>query len=229
MAKKRKGKYPNLDKGKNLKRRADYIEPDYVNGIKGEDGEYVIRPLTEEEKSWLNDFYGETIAVSDRYLNPTEQMMEYMKKKSNIKKEIKDIKKEKSYKSKKQSDKDSKIKSLLSKIDDIEEKLDQLRLEYGVLYPTCDEHRELYNENNSRNFCLYNNRKARGMLLELTDATLDTFLAEYWDVLSSFGYDAQDAFLESVEERLRAEGFLGEEPQYLSKASSDTDDTGKDK
>ena len=226
MAKKRKGKYPNLDKGKNLKTRADYIEPDYVNGVKDSKGEYVIRPLTNEEKTWLNQFYGEYIAVSDRYLNPTPEIEELMNEKSKLKKENKKIKKEKGYTNKAQAESDSKIKFNLKRISYIEEALDFLREEAGVLYPTCDEQRALYGVNNTRNACLFNNRKARGMLLELTEFTVDSFVAQYWDILSSFEYDSQDAIIDIVEERLREQGYLGKEAEYFGNAGSDTDDSG---
>ena len=226
MAKRRKGKFPNLNAGQNLKSRTDYIEPDYVNGVKNQHGEEVIRPLTEEVTAWLDKFYGETVATSDKQLNPTDEIMGYMKQKAECRKEVAKLKKEHKQ-NKRKIKEDTRIQFLEAKIISIENCLDFLREEQGVFYPTCEEQRGLYNENNSRNFCLYNNRKSRGMLLELTTETVDTFTETYWNVLSSFGYDAEDALIEIVEERMRAQGLLKDsDSENLSDTSSDTDDSG---
>lgn len=222
MAKRRKGKYPNLDPSQNTKSRTDYIEPDYVNGVKNSKGQEVIRPLNEEEKVWLNQFYGEYVAMSDRELNPTEQIMVYMKEKAKHKKKVAKIRRETKKKT------NSEIEHHLRKVEEIEKALDFLRKEAGVFHPTCEEQRDLYNINNTRYSCVYNNRKARGMLLDLTTETYDAFIGNFWDILASFDYDSQDALIEIVEERLRAEGFLGEETpaENFADTSSDSDDHG---
>lgn len=59
MSRRKKTKYPNLNPGLNLKKRTEIIETDYVNGVRNEKGELVIRPLTDEEKAWLDKFYKE--------------------------------------------------------------------------------------------------------------------------------------------------------------------------
>ena len=205
MAKKRKGKYPNLNPSQNTLSRQDYIETDYVDGVFDEKGNELIRPLTKEEKEWLNKFYGEYVAFSDRQLNPTPEIMEYMEKKSEFKKKIAKIRRETG------KTENEQIRFYQRKIDEIEAALDFLRTAEGVFHPTCQEQRDLYSINNSRNFCVYNNRKARGMLLELTTETYDSFVATFWDILATFNYDSQDALIDIVEERLREQGFLGEE------------------
>lgn len=58
-----KYKYPALKRDLNLKSRRYYIEADYVDGVRNENDELVIRPLTEDEKAWLNKFYEETIVT----------------------------------------------------------------------------------------------------------------------------------------------------------------------
>jgi len=221
MAKKRKGKYPNLDPSQNTKSRTDYIEADYVDGVYGDKGEELIRPLTEEEKTWLNNFYGEYVAVSDRQLNPTPEIMEYMKEKSECKKEIAKIRRTQKIKT------NPRIVFLQNRIDSIEGALDFLREEAGVFHATCDEQRELYSVNNSRNFCVYNNRKARGMLLEMTTETADNFTAKFWDILASFDHDSQDALIDIVEQRLRAQGFLGSEEAEAEDSTDTSSDTNK--
>lgn len=218
MAKKRKGKYPNLDPSQNTKSRTDYIDTEYINGVTDVHGEEVIRPLNAEEKAWLNKFYGEYVAVSDRQLNPSDEIMEYMKQKSECKKRIAKIRKETKVKE------NQEIVFLLSKIEEIEKALDFLRKEADVFHPTCEEQRELYNTNNTRNFCVYNNLKARGMLIDLTTETIDSFVANYWDVLLGFDYDSQDRLIEVVEDKLRAEGYLPakRDPEDFSDTSTDS-------
>lgn len=225
MAKKRKGKYPNLDRSQNTKTRTDYIETSYVDGVFDDQGNELIRGLTDDEKEWLNKFYGEFVANSDRQLNPTPEIMKYMEQKSECKKKIAKIRRTEKVKT------SPKIAFLQNKIREIEASLDFLREEAGVFHATCDEQRALYNVNNSRNYCVYNNRKARGMLIDLTPENCDTFIANFWDTLAGFNHDSQDALIDIVEERLREEGFLGEESpaEDFTETSSDADDSGYEK
>jgi len=57
-------KYPALRRDLNTKTRHYYIEPEYINGVVNAEGEQVIRPLTDKEKTWLNKFYEEYIVTS---------------------------------------------------------------------------------------------------------------------------------------------------------------------
>lgn len=58
-------KYPNLNPKYNLKLRRDYINTHYVNGVKSVTGKGEgIRGLNDEEKEWLNKFYGEYVNAS---------------------------------------------------------------------------------------------------------------------------------------------------------------------
>ena len=59
-----KVKNPALKRQYNLKVRRDYIEPDYIDGVYNDNGELLIRALTDEEKEWLNKFYEETVCAS---------------------------------------------------------------------------------------------------------------------------------------------------------------------
>jgi len=65
VAKKKRKRWDNLKRNRNLKHRRDYIETHYIDGMgsitgKGEG----IRPLTAEEKDWLDKFYGEYVNAS---------------------------------------------------------------------------------------------------------------------------------------------------------------------
>jgi len=61
MSRRSKIKYPALRREYNTKSRHFFIETDYINGVKNDHGRQVLRPLTEEEKEWLNKFYDETV------------------------------------------------------------------------------------------------------------------------------------------------------------------------
>lgn len=53
-------KFPALELRTNTMTRQEYMDAHrYMNGVKNPKGEEVIRPLTEEEKEWLNKFYSE--------------------------------------------------------------------------------------------------------------------------------------------------------------------------
>lgn len=64
--KRKKPKRRYLDRKLNLKGRRDYIETFYVDGIKDSDGNYALRPLNEEEKDWLNQYYKEVVNADRR-------------------------------------------------------------------------------------------------------------------------------------------------------------------
>ena len=215
MSKRSKLKYPNLDKSVNTKSRSDFIETDYIDGVKNADGELVIRPMNDKEKAWLNQWYGEHVIASSKNLNPTPEIQEYSDKKSQLKKDIAKERKDKKVKTSK------KIKFMQNKIIEIEECLDFLREEAGVFYPKSEDQREIFRENNHRNACIYNNLKSRGMLLELTEETYDIFIGEYWEALAAItGEDSQDKLIRDVEDKLRG--------TFLPHKLTDPDDESND-
>lgn len=76
MAKKKKrGRWDNLKKKKNLKLRQDYMDVHFINGVASITGEgQGLRPLTEEEKDWYNSFYGEYYNASVNHDSYNDQM-----------------------------------------------------------------------------------------------------------------------------------------------------------
>ena len=57
-------KYPALDVKYNLPHRTDFLDCPYVNGVRNNAGDIVIRGLTEAEKEFLNKFNAETVVTS---------------------------------------------------------------------------------------------------------------------------------------------------------------------
>ena len=78
---KRRQKYNFLDKKGTTKTRQDYIETDYVNGVKNENGELVIRALSADEKEWLSQFISET---EHGNVNKTKQIKELVQERKAI-------------------------------------------------------------------------------------------------------------------------------------------------
>ena len=133
--------------------RQDYIEPDYVNGVKGSDGEIVIRPLNEEEKDFLNSYYEEVIGANflhDPELKRLNASLKPFKKRTELtpteKREYKKL--QKAY---------------------------HKRANEVLLFPDHEDQKKLYGENNARNRCLFNRTKSIGILDELNDSTYDEF------------------------------------------------------
>jgi hypothetical protein len=52
-----------------LKTRIEYMDVEYINGIYDEFGNQVMRPLTPEEKDWLDKFYKEYYCASFNHEN----------------------------------------------------------------------------------------------------------------------------------------------------------------
>ena len=146
-------KHPALQKKYNLKMRQDYIEPDYVNGTFNSDGEMVIRPLNNEEKTFLNAFYEEVIGANflhDCSLRKLHSQMKPLKAKDHLDEDEADM-----------------LKTLQK---EYYERADEV-----LLYSDQEDQKKLYGENNARNRCIFNRTKSMGILDELNDATYDEF------------------------------------------------------
>lgn len=180
MTKRSKSKFPALEKGLNLKSRADYIECSYIDGVYDKDGRQVIRPLTDKEKSFLNKFYEETVVTNflhdDRLvdLNNKKKQLLSSKQYEKLKDQIKDAKERKDKKevlrlskiAKLVKEQNSDIKEL--ELATIERKSKKIRKEV-LLYPDKEQHKEFYRDNNIRNSCIYNMSKIQDKLDNIDD------------------------------------------------------------
>jgi hypothetical protein len=195
--KRSKSKFPALNKGLNLKSRKDYIEPDYINGVKNADGETVIRPLTEGEKKFLNDFYAETV-ITDFLHDPRLKGLLKKKQKlinsADIKElqiEIKALKQSKNDNTKRIQElkdiikllKERNIEENEDEINLINKKMDSIRKEV-LLYPDKESHKKFYNDNNSRNSCIYNRSVMMNKLTYIDHEDYNKF-SESYDALNN--------------------------------------------
>jgi hypothetical protein len=73
--KKKRGRWDNLKKSKNLKLRQDYMDTHFLNGVKSVTGKGEgIRAFTPEEKDWYNEFYGEYYNASVNHDSYDDQL-----------------------------------------------------------------------------------------------------------------------------------------------------------
>ena len=184
MAKRDKVKHPYLKHAMNIKSRKDFIEADYVDGVKGIDGGYGIRPLNEEEKDWLNKYYKEVINTNGLQDGVPKELLALNRKLR------------KAY-TKAKNDKNQPVMDVLKRsIEICEQDIEECRENAGALYPSCEDVRDLYRENNHRNRCIYNQRKARGMLLELDVQEYDKYFS---DLVEESGIDPEILLVDFID------------------------------
>ena len=210
----------------NLSSRKDYIEPEYINGVYNAKGEQVIRPLSEDEKAWLNKYYEETV-VTNFYHEPELKKLNRVKKAiieddtvQDLKSEIKKLSSNKKTNGKRIKELKEIIKltkkqneeTYSEKLELIEDALEDARKKH-LLYPDKEDHKKFYNDNNSRNACLFNKMRIMGKLDDLDISEYDDFVAKKLQ-----GYDAE--YLPDEEEPLdsqKVEEILEEIKEYFAK------------
>ena len=208
MSRREKSKFPALNKGLNTKSRKDFIEVDYIDGVKNSNGETVIRPMTDEEKKWLNQYYEETVVTNFLHHPELKRLNEERKKLieckyvKQLQAQIENLRNQ----TPKQTELISELKEMVkltkeqngekyaTRIRKIEKKMQEARDQF-LLYSDKEDHKQFYNENNKRNVCIYNNCKKYGTLLELTVDTYDKFIADSLD-----GLDCEMAIINEIED-----------------------------
>lgn len=163
---KRRVAYNYLDKKGTTATRQDYIETNYVNGVKDADGTLVIRPMTNEEKEWLSQFISET---EHGNLNKTKQ----------IKHEVKALKELRAL------HRAAKLEQNVDKMLDLEDKIGEkliyvetLRESTNNFYTTEDDVKEIYTRDNERRRDVYNNAKISDNLVLYDITEYDKFSTE---------------------------------------------------
>jgi len=202
MTKRKKSKFPALNKGVNTLTRKDAMECPYMDGIKDKNGKIVTRAWTEEEKAWMNQFLEETVVTN--FLHGKG-----MKQKNQEKLDILNTDEVKKLKAEKKEAESSAEKTRLNELlklakaqveDDMEDELEavenelqELREEH-LFYPDKEDHKQFYKENNIRNRDLFNKLKNQGYLIDLTEETYDKFMSERFD-----GIDVELALINEIE------------------------------
>lgn len=143
-----------------------------------------MRPLTEEEKSWLNQFYSETVHA-DYYNHPELNSLNKKKKLilecKKCKKLENDLRKENDKKKKKeirkqinQLKKENKEKNL-SEIEKLESEIEEVKNKVMLTY---DKKNEIYKENRLRNRDLYVKSEILGKLINVSNEEYDMFVSK---------------------------------------------------
>lgn len=191
MSKRSKSKYPALERGLNLKSRKDFIEVDYVDGVRNKNGELVIRAMTDEEKKWLNQYYEETV-VTNFLHHPDLKRLNREKKDiiecalvRKLKSQVDNIKEDypdqveliKELKEMIKLTKEQNSEKFAQELRQIEDSMQNIR-DAVLLYPDKEDHKQFYKENNKRNVCIYNSCKKTGTLLEFDTDAYDTFMSK---------------------------------------------------
>jgi seryl-tRNA synthetase len=172
LNKREREKYPNLKKETNLKTRREYIDTFYIDGIYDSKGKQVMRPLTTEEKSWLDQFYKENLNASFAEKGNLNEVLEDKERKK-VKKQLKKLRDESAKIQKEINDNIVKNNKLAAKRADVEKEIKEL-LE-------TDKKKRAYDENNARNRCLYNQSRKTGKLIKLSNDDYDQFSVEWME------------------------------------------------
>lgn len=208
MSKRKKTKFPALNKGVNTLARKDFIEVDYVNGVYDKNGKEVLRPLTDAEKQWLNDFYEETVVTNFLHhpelkkLNEEKKNIIECKYVKQMQQQVKDLRKldplqDETIKELKQTIKLTKEQNRekhYRQIRKIEKDMQKIR-EMVLLYSDTEDHKQFYNENNKRNNCIYNTCKKRGTLIDLDVDAVDSLTANHLQCI-----DYEDLIINEIED-----------------------------
>lgn len=159
----KKNQYPYLKKDLNTKRRQDYLDnTEYIDGVKDVKGNMVIRGLTDDEKSFLNQFNKEYYGASfekDDNLNLFKNKVDD----NTIKRVKKDLSTVRN--TLKTTTSNQKILSYTEEIKEIIEHLEEI-------YPK----KTLTDANNARNRCLINYGRASNQfdIVTLDDANINS-------------------------------------------------------
>ena len=162
----RRKAYNFLDKKGTTATRQDYIETNYVNGVKDDKGNYVIRPMTAEEKEWLSQFIEET---EHGNLNKTSQIKNELKKRKEIKSSW--------VAAKKSGDVDEMIK-LEQAFESKTRKIEELRDNCNNFYTKESDIKEIFDRDNERRRDVYNNAKISDNLVLYDITEYDKFSTE---------------------------------------------------
>lgn len=152
--KKERPAYNHMDKRGTVKRRQEFIETEYVDGVFDAYGNEVIRPMTAEERAWLAQFYAETehgtFAKTEEIRTQTKLLKKMLETRDEFDPQI------------------------LAQRQAIE----KLRAETGTFYVTDEERQAIWTNDNARGRDLFNLAKTSNNLVYVDVTEYDTFVSE---------------------------------------------------
>lgn len=195
-------KNASLRKEFTIKRREHLIETDYIDGIYDADGNEIMRPLSDHEKAWLNQYYTETVHA-DYSRHPEIKKLNKMKNNIVFTKEVKDIMKEyPKHKGKKLRELKKEVKELKKEnIENNQDEYDKIMSELeeikNTVMLTYNKKSEIYKENRLRNEDLYNKANITGKLkslsnVDITDTIEKSMFEEDPEEIIRVIYDKKD-------------------------------------
>ena len=185
-----------------IKRREHLIEADYVSGIYDSEGNELMRPLTEFEEEWLNQFYTETVHA-DYSRHPEIKRLNKIKNNIVFTKEVKDIMNQypsskggnlRKLKEQVKNLKKDNIENNQEEYDKVVAELEQVKKSVMLTYNNKS---EIYKENRCRNEDLYNKANITGKLKSMSDINISevvdrSVLDEDPEVIFRTLYDRKD-------------------------------------
>ena len=165
MSKKYSKDFDSLQKGGTLKTRKDFIETEYVNGVRDENGNLVIRPLAREEREWLAQYYREAENIN---FNKTDEIKKEHEKLRKL------IRKHRPYK--------DEVGEEHPKVVAQRQKLEFLREESNTLFVNEKQRKELYRQDNDRRADIFNLAKQSGNLVNFDLNEYDRFTSEAMEI-----------------------------------------------
>ena len=163
-------KNSSLQKQYTIKRREHLIETDYIDGIYDKNGIECMRPLTDDEKQWLNQYYTETVHA-DYSKHP--EVKKLNKQKNNIVFDDNIKKKMDEYQGAEDKTELNRMKRVVRdlkkvNISENQEEYNRLMMELeqvkSAVMLTYDIKSEIYKENKKRNEDLYTKSVITGKL-----------------------------------------------------------------
>lgn len=173
--KRRKGSA--LKKASNTRARKDVIEAHYVDGVYDNKGNQVIRPCTEEEKDWLEQFYEETVVTNFLHGKGMREKSKEIKNLIECEEYKQYHRLQKQAKTNKEKTEFAELKKLIRKqnmeihekeLSKLHEEMQDLREKY-LIFSDPEDHKKFYRENNKRNNDLLNNVRVQEITPDLVD------------------------------------------------------------
>jgi len=160
-------RYNYLDKKGTVQTRHDYIETDYVNGVKDPNsGELVMRKMTDDEKQWLSQFIAET---EHGNINKSKEIKNELKIRTGL---------VSARYAAKISGRVDEMYKLEQEIQAVTAKIERLRENCNNFYTTEEQAKEIYERDNARRRDVYNTAKISDNLVLYDLNEYDKFTTE---------------------------------------------------